>query len=138
MCEPPVDHPVYHSWQPVRTASGWVDHWSNEPAMFCDIVRVITRAFLEHARLNFACLSTVGNTAPGQFPANPKHLHNICATSDQRTLVQRCTNVIQMVCVCWASFYFLPYVFVSSPFCKDYRVKSTLILIHVRLQLTLK
>ena len=35
--------------------------------------------------------------------ANTKHLYNICITSAQRrkTLVQHCTNVIQMFCVCW-------------------------------------
>ena len=31
-------------------------------------------------------------------PANTDHLYNICTTS---TLVQHCTNVIQMFCVCW-------------------------------------
>ena len=33
------------------------------------------------------------------IPANTKHLHSICTTSS--TLVQHCTNMIQMFCVHW-------------------------------------
>ena len=46
-------------------------------------------------------LSTIQKPSPDQllFPANTKHLYNICTTSAQRQ--RQCTNVIQMFRVYW-------------------------------------
>ena len=38
------------------------------------------------------------------FPTNTQHLHNIYNVGPtSKTLVQRCTHVIQMFCVCWVT-----------------------------------
>ena len=48
----------------------------------------------------------VSVSAANGTPANTKHLYKICAVS--KPLGQRCTNDIQMFCVCWV--HFLPYL----------------------------
>ena len=42
------------------------------------------------------------------YPANTKHLYNILYNvgPTSKTLGRRCTNVIQMFCVCWVVIYF--------------------------------
>ena len=63
----------------------------------------------------------------GLYPANTKHLNNICTTSSM--LVQHCTNVIQMFCVCWIVGSRSPVTFQSKLSKLIQKVTSSLIVI---------
>ena len=55
-------------------------------------------AYMHYIGLHVRCLY-IERGVGLLYPVNTKHLYNAGPTS--RTLCRRCTNVIQIICVCW-------------------------------------
>ena len=87
---------------------GWVNYDKDEVAVKMQLAdSLMDSLLLESATVMANIYSQRWYTASwwpswseGGNPANTKHLYNICTRLGQ-TLERRCTNLIQMFCVCW-------------------------------------
>ena len=94
---------------PPTLAQHWASAGWPSPAVQIVRTRVSMLTFLDASRrgpyvvLWDPTATKHGGAAVAHRPASTKHFYSICTMLDQRRrLDRRCTNVIKMLCVCWA------------------------------------